>query len=186
MANYNSTHTGAEIDAAVTKANSITSTAAQIDTAVGDATKVVANPTLAGTESDLTGIQVGTTKYKISSGGGGGVHQHNIELHFYNQTSNDYAVRFTVVCDRAEAFTSYSQLQSYLYTNTNIMFPATGVCRVNNDHNFIDRVLITSSTSQINVSCHVIESTKPAGSSYYAIFSPGYNLTPTDFTDYVI
>ena len=34
-------------------------------------TTVIANPTLAGTESDLTGLQVGGTKYKIPSGGSG-------------------------------------------------------------------------------------------------------------------
>lgn len=33
---------------------------------------VVANPTLAGTESDLTSIQIGSTKYSIPSGGGSG------------------------------------------------------------------------------------------------------------------
>ena len=43
--------------------------------AVGNAsggTTVVANPTLAGTEADLTGLQVGDTKYKVPAGGGGG------------------------------------------------------------------------------------------------------------------
>ena len=49
---YKSKYTGAEIDAAVAKA--------------GDATKVTANPTLAGTESALTGLEVGTTKYKVN------------------------------------------------------------------------------------------------------------------------
>lgn len=34
-------------------------------------TSVTANPTLAGTEAALTGLQVGSTKYKIESGGGG-------------------------------------------------------------------------------------------------------------------
>ena len=34
----------------------------------GGGTEVVANPTLAGTEADLTGIQVGETKYKVPSG----------------------------------------------------------------------------------------------------------------------
>lgn len=38
----------------------------------GGGTTVVANPTLAGTEDDLTGLQVGSTKYKVPSGGGGG------------------------------------------------------------------------------------------------------------------
>lgn len=55
---YISKYTGAEIDAAVAKA--------------GDATQVVANPTLAGTEAALEGLQVGETKYKIEAGGGGG------------------------------------------------------------------------------------------------------------------
>lgn len=53
-----SKYTGAEIDAAVAKA--------------GDATKVTANPTLAGTEVALTGLQVGETKYKVEAGGGSG------------------------------------------------------------------------------------------------------------------
>lgn len=34
----------------------------------GGGTNVVANPTLAGTEADLTGLQVGDTKYKVGSG----------------------------------------------------------------------------------------------------------------------
>ena len=33
-------------------------------------TTVIANPTLAGTEADLTGLQVGETKYKVPAGGG--------------------------------------------------------------------------------------------------------------------
>ena len=64
MANYNSTHTGAQIDAAVTKANALTHTAAQIDTAVDNATEVIANPTLAGTETALNGIKIAGTSYK--------------------------------------------------------------------------------------------------------------------------
>ena len=31
-------------------------------------TEVIANPTLVGTEADLTGLQVGDTKYKVPSG----------------------------------------------------------------------------------------------------------------------
>ena len=50
---YISKYTGEEIDAAVAKA--------------GDATKVTANPTLAGTEAALEGLQVGETKYKAVS-----------------------------------------------------------------------------------------------------------------------
>lgn len=52
---YISKYTGAEIDAAVAKAE--------------DATKVEANPELAGTEAALEGLQVGETKYKVGGGG---------------------------------------------------------------------------------------------------------------------
>ena len=43
------------------------------DAAQSGGTTVVANPTLAGTEASLTGLQVGDTKYAVggSSGGGG-------------------------------------------------------------------------------------------------------------------
>lgn len=34
--------------------------------------QVTANPTLAGTESDLTGLEIGNTKFKVPSGGGSG------------------------------------------------------------------------------------------------------------------
>ena len=37
-----------------------------------DGTTVVANPTLVGTEANLTGIQIGDTKYKVPTGGSGG------------------------------------------------------------------------------------------------------------------
>ena len=51
---YISKYTGEEIDAAVAKA--------------GDLSKVTANPTLAGTEDALTGLQIGDTKYKAGGG----------------------------------------------------------------------------------------------------------------------
>lgn len=53
---YISKHTGAEIDEAVE---------AVLDGDVG--TTVVANPTLAGTEAALTGLQVDETKYKVTN-----------------------------------------------------------------------------------------------------------------------
>ena len=42
-------------------------------------TTVTANPTLAGTEAALTGLQVGSTKYKIESGGGGNIFAMHVE-----------------------------------------------------------------------------------------------------------
>ena len=64
MAIYNSSYTGAEVDASVAKTQAITKTPQQIN----DLNQVVANPTLAGTEADLTGLQVGNTKYTVPQG----------------------------------------------------------------------------------------------------------------------
>jgi hypothetical protein len=54
-----------------------------LDAGGSGGSSVVANPTLAGTEADLTGLEVDGTKYKVSSGGGGSevhLYQHNIQL----------------------------------------------------------------------------------------------------------
>lgn len=52
-----------------------------------EGTEVIANPTLAGTESALTGLQVGDTKYKIESGGGK-LYAHRVWLRINNKTSS--------------------------------------------------------------------------------------------------
>lgn len=39
---------------------------------LGGGTTVVANPTLSGSEAELTGLEVAGTKYKVPQGGGGG------------------------------------------------------------------------------------------------------------------
>ena len=61
MAVYNSNYTGAQVDAAVGKVSDITKTAQQIN----ELNQVNANPTLAGTEAALEGIEVGSTKYQV-------------------------------------------------------------------------------------------------------------------------
>ena len=76
---YNSKFTGEQIDNSVETVVSNTATDGQVLTANGTGgatwqdvkgTEVVANPSLAGTESDLTGLEVAGTKYKVPSGGG--------------------------------------------------------------------------------------------------------------------
>ena len=66
------------------------------------ATTVVANPTLKGTEPDLTGIEVDGNKYKVPQGGGGttNLYLHSISIYkengcrvnfsFTNSTSTKY------------------------------------------------------------------------------------------------
>ena len=77
---YKSKFTGEQIDNSVETIVSNTATDGQVLTANGtgvatwqDAkgTEVVANPSLAGTESDLTGLEVAGTKYKVPTGGSG-------------------------------------------------------------------------------------------------------------------
>lgn len=76
---YKSKFTGEQIDNSVETIVSNTATNGQVLTANGtggatwqDAkgTEVVANPSLAGTESDLTGLEVAGTKYKVPTGAG--------------------------------------------------------------------------------------------------------------------
>ncbi len=57
---------------------------------------VVANPTLAGTEADLTGLQVGDTKYKVPEGGGGGA----LVVHVTATTSGNSTI---YTCDKTAA-----------------------------------------------------------------------------------
>lgn len=54
-------------------------TAVEVDNAVGKALSIVANPTMAGTEAALTGLQVGDTKYKVEAGS---------EVHTYRDSKN--------------------------------------------------------------------------------------------------
>ena len=108
MAIYNSSYTGAEVDASIAKTQAITKTAQQINDlnqvnanpilagteadltglevggtkyAVPQGTNVVANPTLAGTEADLAGLEVAGTKYKVPQGGGSSdIYLHSVQI----------------------------------------------------------------------------------------------------------
>ena len=69
---------------------------------IGGGTNVVANPTLDGTETALTGLQVGETKYKVPQGGSETTNLYlhsiiiyktngcNINFSFINSTSTKY------------------------------------------------------------------------------------------------
>lgn len=76
---YNSQYTGEQVDKAVKIANNNEQVADKVLATDGEGgikyvtpesgTEVVANPTLAGTETDLTGLEVDGVKYKVPSGG---------------------------------------------------------------------------------------------------------------------
>lgn len=96
---YKSKFTGEQIDNSVETIVSNTATNGQVLTAngtggatwqdaMGGGTEVVANPVLSGTESDLTGLEVAGTKYKVPSGGGFYVYlyEYNDVKYFQNYT----------------------------------------------------------------------------------------------------
>lgn len=55
---------------------------------IGGGTNVVANPTLVGTETSLTGLQVGGTKYKVPQGSGGQMELVTLNYVIDNQPHN--------------------------------------------------------------------------------------------------
>ena len=75
-----------------------------------DITKVIANPTLAGTESALTGLQVGSTKYKVS--GGTQLYRHDIVV----DDINNIARTFIVYAKHSSPFTIMDD-----FNDTNIL-----------------------------------------------------------------
>lgn len=99
MANFKLNQTGEQIQADLNLLDSNSATQGQVLTANGTGgaswqnasggTEVVANPTLSGSESDLTGLEVAGTKYKVPTGGSGGgtqLYKHTI---LFNRTSTD-------------------------------------------------------------------------------------------------
>lgn len=91
---------------------STTYTKTEVDNLLSSKSSVVANPTLAGTESDLTGLEVNGVKYAVPQGssGGGSVYLHKITLPYNN---NNYYVSFEIISQKNSAYT-YSEIVSWL------------------------------------------------------------------------
>lgn len=131
MANFKLTQTGEQIQADLNLLDSNSATSGQVLTAngtggaswqnaSGGGTEVVANPSLSGTESELTGLEVAGTKYKVPQGGGGGsggvgnLYLHNV---FVTSHSNENIYfRFTIYSSRQDAVT-IAYLRDYLTQN---------------------------------------------------------------------
>ena len=113
MAIYNSAYTGAEVDASVAKTQAITKTPQQIN----NLNQVTANPTLAGTEADLTGLQVGDTKYAVPQGGGN-LYLHSVRIDKNSITSPGMKISFFIyiISKNSTQFTTISDLFTYLAT----------------------------------------------------------------------
>ena len=81
--------------------------------------QVEANPTLEGTESDLEGIEIDGTKYKV--GGGSQLYQHNIRIRYYKSDGNyNFVATFIKVSAKSTAFTD-SEIQALCSTARNVI-----------------------------------------------------------------
>ena len=143
MANYQSTHTGEEIDADLDLLDSNSATEGQVLTAngtggatwqdpAGGGTEVVANPVLSGSESDLTGLEVAGTKYKVPTGGG---------FHAYLYEYNDvkYFENYTL--------TNPVKIRALLITNTQLDIIEGTRLSLNGIYNFFLADYVSDSTS---------------------------------------
>lgn len=105
---YNSQYTGEQVDKAVKIANNNEQVADKVLATDGDGgikyvtpdsgTEVAANPTLTGTETDLTGLEVDGVKYKIPSGSSSGG-----TLYLSGYTPNSYFQTFLIVVGEFES-----------------------------------------------------------------------------------
>ena len=75
--------------------------------------QVEANPTLEGTESDLEGIEIDGTKFKV--GGGKQLYQHNILV--YNSTAKYLTFSLQFISDSNTPITNTTYLGTWLYNN---------------------------------------------------------------------
>lgn len=73
-------------------------------------TDVVANPILAGTEADLTGLQIGDTKYKIPTGST--THKYLVHVEIYRVGYG--SIYFTVLKDDITNFTMETLIQKFI------------------------------------------------------------------------
>lgn len=79
-----------------------------------EAKNVVANPTLEGTESDLEGIEIDGTKYKV--GGGKQLYQHNISIYFNNtDTGSRTFLNLTLILDNNTALDTTEKVANKLW-----------------------------------------------------------------------
>lgn len=100
-----------------------------------DIVEVVANPTLAGDEAELTGLQVGDTKYAMPQGGGGGgnqLYQHSILIRSKNtSTASDLCYcTLTIISNSSTQINTLALLDNYLYSNNFIGDDVSGITNI--------------------------------------------------------
>ena len=83
--------------------------------------KVEANPTLAGTESNLTGIEIDGTKYAIPAGGGKQLYEHNVKISQRFQMSGNWDetidIFLKIINDSNSEINTYQKIENFLKDN---------------------------------------------------------------------
>lgn len=82
--------------------------------------EIVANPTLAGTEDNLTGLKIGNTKYKINGNGSlTHLYQHNITIYVVTESEGEeYSFFFnTTALTTSNTQFTLNTLVEYLHDN---------------------------------------------------------------------
>lgn len=79
--------------------------------------EVIANPTLDGTEDNLTGLQVDGTKYKVESGGGGHLYRHLCQC----KIGTNSQICFEILNNDNAAFSTFQSCATYLKNNGKVM-----------------------------------------------------------------
>jgi len=102
-----------------------------------DIVEVVANPTLAGDEAELTGLQVGDTKYAMPQGGGGSatLYRHSVLIELMDDSFNSVGdIIVDIISSDNTAITSLDTIKTIIANGTgnpNKQIIAQGVWKVN-------------------------------------------------------
>ena len=106
----------------------------------GGGTEVIANPTLAGTEDALTGLQVGETKYKV----GGSLYLHCINVQARNTNASVFTyspIHLNIYSPKESPYT-YEEFKTWLKFNSYVDLNASG--DVFYDENSTKYMVVTS------------------------------------------
>ena len=133
-------------------------------------TTVVANPTMAGTESDLTGLQVGDTKYKVPEKGHMYLYQLYNEEGSYNSTAiGGYYIEFQYPEDLGSINNVISKLKEILTYGYTRYLKINGIQWSRTDNKItaiFSSVSVDTSTNKLRIKAIKTEATSQQDAYY--------------------
>ena len=128
----------------------------------GSGSSVIANPTLEGTESALSGLEVDGTKYKVESGGGSAAHLY--EHNCYVGNGIDPAIRCQIYTADATPFNKNTLIQWLLQNMPggqiqNISRLATGTVQWNGERYAASMIAALADGSNLSITGYGSEKT---------------------------